>query len=210
MRANSEGYRALRGRSHASCWELSAWDWDDRATQRSYLHGRLEPRTPGRFSAIRTVVPNRSPLSFYILLLDYAVCIPIELLLFFCIRSKKENKRTMSSSMPIPKRKLPHSVIPSSSSPSGSLSSSSGSSAYYSPPASSSSWKGKNKVPITGSPATASPQPESWLLSPRRPSLLGSSLSKSEYTVINLGHDEGLRLVSCVKSSQGWDWNQGE
>ncbi|PIA96411.1 hypothetical protein CB0940_10246 [Cercospora beticola] len=115
----------------------------------------------------------------------------------------------MSSSMPIPKRKLPRSVIPSSSSPSGSLSSSSGSSsAYYSPPTNSSSWKGKSKVPISGSPATTSPQPESWLLSPRRPSLLGSSLSKSEYTVINLGHDEGLRLVSCVKSSQGWDWNQ--
>ncbi|EMC95964.1 hypothetical protein BAUCODRAFT_71445, partial [Baudoinia panamericana UAMH 10762] len=37
----------------------------------------------------------------------------------------------------------------------------------------------------------------------------GSSLSKSEYTVINLGHEDGPpRLVSCVKSSQGFDWNQ--
>lgn len=57
--------------------------------------------------------------------------------------------------------------------------------------------------------------------------LPGSSLSKSEYTVINLGHSDGpQRLVSfpsssllsvltldevtCVKSSQGFDWNQGE
>ncbi|QIW95971.1 hypothetical protein AMS68_001489 [Peltaster fructicola] len=36
-----------------------------------------------------------------------------------------------------------------------------------------------------------------------------SSLSKSEYTVINLGHSDGPpRLVTCVKSSQGFDWNQ--
>ncbi|KXL47781.1 hypothetical protein M433DRAFT_150668 [Acidomyces richmondensis BFW] len=38
---------------------------------------------------------------------------------------------------------------------------------------------------------------------------LGSSLSKSEYTVINLAHRDGPpRLVTCVKSSQGFDWNQ--
>ncbi|KAK5714535.1 hypothetical protein LTR15_010717 [Elasticomyces elasticus] len=40
--------------------------------------------------------------------------------------------------------------------------------------------------------------------------LLGNSLSKSEYTVVNLGHGDGPpRLVTCVKSSQGFDWNQG-
>jgi len=43
---------------------------------------------------------------------------------------------------------------------------------------------------------------------PRRASLLGSSLSKSEHTVIDLGHGGAPRLVSCVKSSQGFDWNQ--
>ncbi|SMQ51953.1 unnamed protein product [Zymoseptoria tritici ST99CH_3D7] len=38
---------------------------------------------------------------------------------------------------------------------------------------------------------------------------MGSSLAKSEYTVINLGHEGGApRLVTCVKSSQGFDWNQ--
>ncbi|KAF4549042.1 Hypothetical protein D9617_24g017560 [Elsinoe fawcettii] len=43
----------------------------------------------------------------------------------------------------------------------------------------------------------------------RRPSLLGTSLSHSEYTVINVaGPDGPPRLVTCVKSSQGFDWNQ--
>jgi hypothetical protein len=40
--------------------------------------------------------------------------------------------------------------------------------------------------------------------------VLGSSLSKCEYTVVNLGHADGPpRLITCVKSSQGFDWNQG-
>lgn len=43
---------------------------------------------------------------------------------------------------------------------------------------------------------------------PRRASLLGNSLSKSEHTVVDLGHGGAPRLVSCVKSSQGFDWNQ--
>ncbi|KAM0718157.1 hypothetical protein Q7P37_006489 [Cladosporium fusiforme] len=43
---------------------------------------------------------------------------------------------------------------------------------------------------------------------PRRQSLLGNSLSKSEHTVVDLGHGGAPRLVSCVKSSQGFDWNQ--
>ncbi|KAF2206375.1 hypothetical protein CERZMDRAFT_53240 [Cercospora zeae-maydis SCOH1-5] len=46
------------------------------------------------------------------------------------------------------------------------------------------------------------------MLAPRRPSLLGRELGKSEYTVVDLGREEGMRLVSCVKRSQGWDWNQ--
>ncbi|KXT18816.1 hypothetical protein AC579_8231 [Pseudocercospora musae] len=70
------------------------------------------------------------------------------------------------------------------------------------------SAKQKSKLPI-GVVSSSPPLTPS----PRRPSLLGSSLSKSEYTVINLGGHGGsehqsLRLVSCVKSSQGFDWNQ--
>ncbi|EMF12505.1 uncharacterized protein SEPMUDRAFT_149161 [Sphaerulina musiva SO2202] len=131
----------------------------------------------------------------------------------------------MSSSMPIPKRKQP---LPTLSGSSSSSSSSYGSSSSMSPPRTPSSsttpWKGKSKVPIASSsfsasssssasssatPATAA-FTSSPPISPRRPSLMGSSLSKSEYTVINLSHHEDgpPRLVTCVKSSQGFDWNQ--
>ncbi|EPE26040.1 hypothetical protein GLAREA_01952 [Glarea lozoyensis ATCC 20868] len=42
----------------------------------------------------------------------------------------------------------------------------------------------------------------------RRPSLLSSSLSKQEHTVINIGDPDGVpRLITCVRSSQGFDWN---
>jgi hypothetical protein len=34
-------------------------------------------------------------------------------------------------------------------------------------------------------------------------------LSKSEHTVVDLGHGGTPRLVSCVKRGQGFDWNQG-
>jgi hypothetical protein len=39
---------------------------------------------------------------------------------------------------------------------------------------------------------------------------IGSSLSKSEHTVVDLGHGGTPRLVSCVKRGQGFDWNQGK
>ncbi|TKA30342.1 hypothetical protein B0A50_02569 [Salinomyces thailandicus] len=107
-----------------------------------------------------------------------------------------------SSSMPIPKRKQParHAA--------GSSWSCSAASSYSSPTGSS--------LPTTPSlskgkfPATAAlPSTRTEEISPRRPSLLGSSLSKSEYTVVNLAHHDGPpRLVTCVKSSQGFDWNQ--
>ncbi|KAI9680730.1 MAG: hypothetical protein M1817_004170 [Caeruleum heppii] len=43
----------------------------------------------------------------------------------------------------------------------------------------------------------------------RRPSLLGASISMQEHTVINVGHPDGPpRLITCVKASQGFDWNQ--
>ncbi|CZT08362.1 hypothetical protein WAI453_007281 [Rhynchosporium graminicola] len=42
----------------------------------------------------------------------------------------------------------------------------------------------------------------------RRRSLLSSSLSKQEHTVINIGDPEGVpRLITCVRSSQGYEWN---
>lgn len=81
------------------------------------------------------------------------------------------------------------------------------------------SEKQKSKLPVgveIPTPTTASPPSNARSgstspISPRRPSLLGSSLSKSEYTVVNLGHEDGPpRLVTCVKSSQGFDWNLGE
>jgi hypothetical protein len=36
-----------------------------------------------------------------------------------------------------------------------------------------------------------------------------ASFTKAEYTVINIGEEERPRLISCVKSGQGFDWNQG-
>ncbi|KAF2088665.1 hypothetical protein K490DRAFT_39718 [Saccharata proteae CBS 121410] len=36
----------------------------------------------------------------------------------------------------------------------------------------------------------------------------GSSLSRSEHIVVNVGHPDAPRLITCVKASQGFDWNQ--
>jgi len=105
-----------------------------------------------------------------------------------------EASLTMSSSMPIPQRRAA-----ASSNWSYSYSSSTAGSSPSTPSLSS---KAKQKSPMSASPA-------SECISPRRPSLLGNSLSKSEYTVVNLAHSDGPpRLVTCVKSSQGFDWNQ--
>ncbi|KAK8211674.1 hypothetical protein BKA81DRAFT_299642 [Phyllosticta paracitricarpa] len=38
----------------------------------------------------------------------------------------------------------------------------------------------------------------------------GSSISKSEHIVVNVGHPDAPRLITCVKASQGFDWNQGK
>ncbi|USW56140.1 hypothetical protein Slin15195_G094590 [Septoria linicola] len=129
----------------------------------------------------------------------------------------------MSSSMPIPARKQPAAIAEAAGSASSSSPSSSYGSSRRTPSLSSRSpaaWKGKSKVPITpqnnssssssGMLATSPPPSSlSGSISRRRPSLMGTSLSKSEYTVINLGHEDGPpRLVTCVKSSQGFDWNQ--
>jgi len=41
----------------------------------------------------------------------------------------------------------------------------------------------------------------------RRVSLLSSSLSKTEHIVVNVGSPEQVRLITCVKSSQGFEWS---
>lgn len=54
----------------------------------------------------------------------------------------------------------------------------------------------------SGSPATPSS-------SKRRESLMSETFSRADYTVINVGEEESPRLITCVKASQGFDWNQG-
>ncbi|KAK5108503.1 hypothetical protein LTR62_008243 [Meristemomyces frigidus] len=110
----------------------------------------------------------------------------------------------MSQSMPIPKRKQPVRNTAASWTTTSTASS-------YSSPS-----HGSTASPITTTPSSiakgkfpASSPRQTDSISQRRPSLLSSSLSKSEYTVLNLGHDDGPpRLVTCVKSEQGFDWNQ--
>jgi hypothetical protein len=43
----------------------------------------------------------------------------------------------------------------------------------------------------------------------RRESLMSAAFSAQEHTVINVGEEECPRLITCVKASQGFDWNQG-
>ncbi|KAH8724405.1 hypothetical protein GQ44DRAFT_773041 [Phaeosphaeriaceae sp. PMI808] len=42
----------------------------------------------------------------------------------------------------------------------------------------------------------------------RRESLMSATCCAAEHTVINVGKEEAPRLISCVKASQGFDWNQ--
>lgn len=47
-----------------------------------------------------------------------------------------------------------------------------------------------------------------YLSHSRRPSLLSSSVRKVEHSVFDLGTRDGSpRLLTCVKASQGFDWN---
>ncbi|KAF2232390.1 hypothetical protein EV356DRAFT_505354 [Viridothelium virens] len=109
-----------------------------------------------------------------------------------------------SNTIPIPKRKKPQpSTPPHTSSPgnySYASSSSSSTPSTYSHAESSLSASYTPSTVTTSSPA----RQHSY---DRRPSLLGASLSKSEHTVINIGGPENPRLITCVKTSQGFDWN---
>ncbi|SPJ86797.1 uncharacterized protein FTOL_11822 [Fusarium torulosum] len=63
--------------------------------------------------------------------------------------------------------------------------------------------------PFGTSPSSSPPSAgKDKTLHSRRPSLLSSSLSKQECTVINIGDPEGPpRLISYLSSSQGFAWN---
>ncbi|KAH8819533.1 hypothetical protein F5884DRAFT_760815 [Xylogone sp. PMI_703] len=72
---------------------------------------------------------------------------------------------------------------------------------------SSSSYSSSPKMPRQQN-RSAPGSPESRYGHDRRPSLLSSSLLKQEHTVINIGDPDGTpRLITCVRSSQGFDWN---
>jgi hypothetical protein len=38
---------------------------------------------------------------------------------------------------------------------------------------------------------------------------MSATFSKQEHTVVNIGEEENPRLITCVKASQGFDWNMG-
>ncbi|KAF1931530.1 uncharacterized protein M421DRAFT_314235 [Didymella exigua CBS 183.55] len=92
----------------------------------------------------------------------------------------------MSSSIAIPKRKNKQLEHASESMSVGSSSSSYPQSSY-------------------GSFEAASPRSANKT---RRPSLMSASFSKAEHTVVNVGDAEFPRLITCIKTSQGFDWNQ--
>ncbi|KAH7058980.1 hypothetical protein B0J12DRAFT_379692 [Macrophomina phaseolina] len=97
----------------------------------------------------------------------------------------------MSSSIAIPKRKKSSAQSNNACSPTSSSSLSSSASA---------------RSPVA-SPSSSASSHHHWRPD-RRPSLLSTSISKSEHTVINVGHPDAPRLITCVKASQGFDWNQ--
>ncbi|KAA8913911.1 hypothetical protein FN846DRAFT_39961 [Sphaerosporella brunnea] len=48
-----------------------------------------------------------------------------------------------------------------------------------------------------------------WLYHRRRPSLLSTSFCRAEHTTFDLGIRDGSpRVITYVKTSQGFDWNQ--
>jgi hypothetical protein len=62
----------------------------------------------------------------------------------------------------------------------------------------------------SSSSSSSSGSPQSGAGMRRRESLMSETFSRQEHTVINVGEEEeGLRLITCVKASQGFDWNQG-
>ncbi|USP80122.1 hypothetical protein yc1106_07396 [Curvularia clavata] len=60
----------------------------------------------------------------------------------------------------------------------------------------------------SASPTSTSSSPQSASIFGRRQSLMSATFSRAEHTVINVGEEECPRLITCVKASQGFDWNQ--
>merc|ERR1712080_298731 len=69
--------------------------------------------------------------------------------------------------------------------------------------AASPSFSPSSLASTSASPSSASTPSSMARYAERRPSLLGDSLSKSEYTVVNIGGPENPRLITCIKTSQG-------
>ncbi|QDS71566.1 hypothetical protein FKW77_005841 [Venturia effusa] len=112
----------------------------------------------------------------------------------------------MSSSIQIPRRRRKvtdlerdQAASGSSNSPSPAFSPSTPTSRFGTSYESSSGSSPKNEGEVS-LPAAAQPA--------RRSSLLSSSLAKAEHTVVNVGSPDAPRLITCVKASQGFDWNQ--
>lgn len=175
------------------------------------------PSTPSSSAAIPVI--HRVALSHFCVL--YRLCcffvVTYELAPPFHIASPKhispETDNTMSSSIAIPKRKQPV------SSGSGFASASSSSASPYpswANNAASPSFSRSSLALTSASPSSASTPSSMARYAERRPSLLGmsatdllesivtdecigDSLSKSEYTVVNIGGPENPRLVSNIK-----------
>ncbi|TIA72018.1 hypothetical protein D6C76_07040 [Aureobasidium pullulans] len=99
----------------------------------------------------------------------------------------------MSSSIAIPKRKQP-------STDSSGFASSSSSSPYPSW-ANNAPFSPSSLASTSASPSSASTPSSMARYAERRPSLLGDSLSKSEYTVVNIGGPEAPRLAKIFLPS---------
>ncbi|KAF1835048.1 hypothetical protein BDW02DRAFT_568473 [Decorospora gaudefroyi] len=115
----------------------------------------------------------------------------------------------MSSSIMIPKRKATKhkqrtstsfATTPESRSDQFSLPSTSGSSSYSRHTTSSPSSS------LSSSSAYGTPD-----IKRRRESLMSATFSHAEHTVVHVGgatEESCMRLITCVKASQGFDWNQ--
>ncbi|KEQ72100.1 hypothetical protein M436DRAFT_49761 [Aureobasidium namibiae CBS 147.97] len=112
----------------------------------------------------------------------------------------------MSSSIAIPKRK--QAVFSGSGFASASSSSSASPHPSWANSAASPSFSPSSLASSSASLSSSSTPSSMARYAERRPSLLGDSLSKSEYTVVNIGGPEHPRLITCIKTSQGFDWNQ--
>ncbi|KAH7081828.1 hypothetical protein BKA63DRAFT_504721 [Paraphoma chrysanthemicola] len=74
--------------------------------------------------------------------------------------------------------------------------------------ASSSNFAYGSFASTSSSSVSSSPSSSPGQQQRRRESLMSATFSKADYTVINVGEEESPRLITCIKASQGFDWNQ--